>query len=71
MKSFIHADRYKNLNQVDEYETMELEFHSFCKNMMSREKFEEHFMHMIEREMEPNVDLVSYFNAVFEGTDSF
>jgi hypothetical protein len=44
--------------QVDEYETMELEFHSFCKNKMSREKIDEHFMHMIESEIEPNIDLV-------------
>ncbi|KAJ3277433.1 hypothetical protein HK104_003301 [Borealophlyctis nickersoniae] len=57
----IDAGRYKHIIQTmypsrtkEMYEQMELEFVAFSKNRFSREAVEEHLMHMLRTNIEPN-----------------
>ena len=51
---------------VEMYEQMELEFIAYSKNRFSREFVEDHIMHMLLSEIEPNFTFVLVFNLVFK-----
>jgi hypothetical protein len=45
------------------YDDMELEFKAFCKNKIHRSKVEEHLIHLVATDIEPNVDFVKLCNG--------
>lgn len=43
------------------YDHMELEYTAFCKNKVSRDSMEEHLIHLLSTDIEPNYLFVSPF----------
>ena len=50
------------------YEHMELEFKAFCKNKLQRQRVEEHLIHMIAKDIEPNIEFFQKTLAKFDST---
>lgn len=59
----------------DVYEDMELEFKAFSKNKIHRAKVEEHLIHLVATDIDPNIDFffhcLSKFDTTKKGTLSY
>ncbi|KAI8915971.1 hypothetical protein EDD86DRAFT_197323 [Gorgonomyces haynaldii] len=53
---------------VEIYEHMELEFKAFCKNKIFRAKVLEHLIHMVAKDIEPNIDFFQKCLVRFDTT---